>query len=107
MVEPLAKGADSEGARKNVMSVLGWDIEELQGFPGGKLGADVGTIAGSAATLGAAAAASTSGDLGAVNKMAGDIGAFFDAVVDLSQLTNEPGFNPSQEIEDALGELGE
>jgi hypothetical protein len=107
MVEPLAKGATSELARKNVMSMLGWDIDELDGFPGAKLGADVGTIAGSAAALGAAAAASDSSDFGAVNKIASEIGSIFDAVVDLSQLAQEPGFNPSQEIEDALGELGE
>jgi hypothetical protein len=107
MVEPLAKGANSEVARRNVLSVLGWDIDELLGFPGGKLAADVGTIAGSAAALGAAAAGSESSDFGAVNTMASDIGSIFDAVVDLSQLAQEPGFNASQEIKDALGELGE
>ncbi|MGE5827759.1 MAG: DUF6603 domain-containing protein [Micromonosporaceae bacterium] len=106
LVEPLVRGAQHEVGRRQLLLALGWDLDELTGFPVTELAQAAEAIGGVAVQL-AEAARTPPADLGDVAVLIDRIAALIDAVRALQDLADAPTLDLPPDIVAALGSIGQ
>jgi hypothetical protein len=106
IVDPVRRAATNELARTRLLAALGWNLQQLSGYPIGRLMAAAGTIAGTASDIGESVATPPK-SFEDLQKLIDDIGALFTSIRDLSQLAQDPAITLPPDAGAALEQLGE
>jgi hypothetical protein len=106
LVEPLTRAAPSAAGRRELLGVLGWDLDELTGYPVDELAEVAATIGQSAAQL-AQLAQTPPDDLEAVGDLVTEIAALVEAIRRIQQLASDPSVTLPADVTTALGSMGQ
>ncbi|MFC0506524.1 DUF6603 domain-containing protein [Micromonospora costi] len=106
LVEPLVRGAQHEQGRRQLLLVLGWDLDQLTGYPVEEM-ADAAAAIGEAAAQLAEAASTPTQSLDGVLALVQDIAALVDAIRAVADLADAPGVQVPQDVEAALAAIGQ
>jgi hypothetical protein len=106
LVRPLVLAGLDERTRDQLFESLGWELEQLTGFPVAQFNTAAGTIAGRASTLAARASTTSPESLADIAALVADIGAVFDAVRAIAQLSQDPDLSLPPDVRAVLAGIG-